>query len=426
MTSAETAWEQHVNVSQGDGGAGGSAQLVVAVNRSSLLALALKNLLLTILTIGFYRFWARTHVRRKLWGSVSLLGEPLAYTGKARELLIGFLLALVVLLPAFGVIGVVGNFIPPTSVGAQILFQGAVFLILGLLGVMALYFARRYLLTRTVWRGIHAGQTGTLGHFMGIHIGYYLLLALTLGLINPMVQARLYNYRTNITYYGTQGFSATATSQGLWLRWVICWMLALGGYLLFLYGYWPLMEWVQSLPEWQSANLPPPPQPTPLFLPMGLGGLVLILAAIAYAFYRAAQITHFTAATRLGDIQFRFPVSPWRLLLIPLVAFLIMVGIMIGAGLLGGLITIGAAAVTASAGAGPGILAFLSTFIIVLLALAGISVVNLVWTTVAYMRLVGRGLVIDNIQAAQDILNRGMPAPRRGEGLADALGDVGI
>jgi uncharacterized membrane protein YjgN (DUF898 family) len=425
MTSVETVWDQQGEGAPGDGGATGSAKLVVAVKRSSLLALALKNLLFTILTVGFYRFWARTHVRRRLWGSVSLLGEPLAYTGKAKELFVGFLLALVVLLPAFGLIGVVGNFVPPTSIGAQLLFQGGVFLILGLLGVMALYFARRYLLTRTVWRGIHAGQTGTLGRFMAIHIGYYLLLALTLGLINPLVQARLYNYRTNITYYGTQGFSATATSQGLWPRWLVCWVLALVGYLLFLYGYWPVMEWVKSLPEWQAANLPAPPQPTPLIMPMVLGGLMLLLAAIAYGFYSAAQITRFTAATRLGDIRFSFPVSPWRLLLIPLVAFMIMIGIMIAASLLVGLITVGAAA-AGVANAAPGLMGFFITFIIVLLALAGISVVNLVWTTVAYMRLVGRGLVIENIQAAQDILNRGMPAPRRGEGLADALGDVGI
>jgi uncharacterized membrane protein YjgN (DUF898 family) len=426
MANPETAWDEQAEANLGGDETSSQARLVVAVNRSSLLALALKNLLLTILTIGFYRFWARTHVRRRLWSSVSLLGEHLAYTGKAKELFVGFLLALVVLLPTFGLIGVVGNFVPPTSIGAQMLFQGGVFLILGLLGVMALYLARRYLLTRTVWRGIHAGQTGTLGRFMAIHIGNYLLLALTLGLINPMVQSRLYNYRTGITYYGTQGFSATATSQGLWLRWLVCWSLAVVGYLLFVYGYWPMMEWAKSLPEWQLAGLPPPPQPTPLVMPMVLGGLLLLLAAIAYSFYRAAQITRFTGATRLGDIRFSFAVSPWRLLLIPLVAFLMMLGIGIVAGILGGMIAVGAAAVAGNAVAAAGLMSIIVGFIIILLVFASISVVNLVWTTVAYMRLVGRGLVIENIQAAEDILNRGMPAPRRGEGLADALGDVGI
>ncbi|WP_173012475.1 DUF898 family protein [Niveispirillum sp. SYP-B3756] len=423
MTISQENWGQGEPVhAAGDGGEPRSARLAVAVSRGALLALALKNLFFTILTIGFYRFWARTHVRRRLWGSVSIQGQPLAYTGRAKELFVGFLLALVILLPAFGLIGLVGALVPPTSVGAQMLFQGGVFLVLGVLGVMALYFARRYLLTRTVWRGIHAGQAGTLGRFMAIHIGYYLLLVPTLGLLNPWVQARLYNYRTGITFYGTQSFTAAASSRGLWLRWLICWALALLAYALFFYGYWPVMEWAKSLPEWQVAGLPPPQQPTPLFLPMGLGIALLPLAAIAYAFYNAARLARFTAATQLGDIRFSFPVSPWRLLLIPLVAGLIMVGIVIVAGLLGVLTGFGIAA----AGGTPGLLSAIGPFIIILLAFAGISIVNLVWTTVAYMKLVARYLLIDNIQAAEDILNRGMPAPRRGEGLADALGDVGI
>lgn len=425
MTISQESWDQGEPVpAAGDGGVRQSARIVVAVNRSALFALALKNLLFTILTIGFYRFWARTHVRRRLWGSVAILGQPLAYTGRAKELFVGFLLALVILLPAFGLIGLVGTLVPPTSVGAQMLFQGGVFLVLGVLGVMALYFARRYLLTRTVWRGIHAGQAGRLGRFMAVHIGYYLLLVPTLGLLNPWVQARLYNYRTNITFYGTQGFTADASSRGLWLRWLLCWALALLAYALFFYGYWPVMEWAKSLPEWQTAGLPPPPQPMPLFLPMGLGIALTPLVAIAYAFYNAARLARFTAATRLGEISFSFPVSPWRLLLIPLVAGLIMIGILFAAGMLTGLIAAGAMAAAGKVSA----TLFMSVIpiIIFLLAFASISIVNLVWTTVEYMKLVARYLLIDNIQAAEDILNRGMPAPRRGEGLADALGDVGI
>ena len=54
----------------------------------------------TVLTLTLFRFWARTIVRRHLWGETTIGGEPLEYTGKGSELLVGFLIAIVtVMLP---------------------------------------------------------------------------------------------------------------------------------------------------------------------------------------------------------------------------------------------------------------------------------------------------------------------------------------
>ena len=65
-----------------------------------LLPIVLLNALLNILTLGFYRFWARTRVRRFLWGNTALLGDRFEYTGTGAELLKGFLFVLfAVLLP---------------------------------------------------------------------------------------------------------------------------------------------------------------------------------------------------------------------------------------------------------------------------------------------------------------------------------------
>jgi uncharacterized membrane protein YjgN (DUF898 family) len=38
------------------------------------------------LTLGIYRFWLTTDMRRFLWSNTDVLGEPLEYTGTAREL----------------------------------------------------------------------------------------------------------------------------------------------------------------------------------------------------------------------------------------------------------------------------------------------------------------------------------------------------
>ena len=54
-----------------------------------------------MLTLGIYRFWLTTDMRRFLWSSTELAGEPLEYTGTARELLLGFLIAVAILLPFY-------------------------------------------------------------------------------------------------------------------------------------------------------------------------------------------------------------------------------------------------------------------------------------------------------------------------------------
>ena len=64
---------------------------------SELYAIFIPNLLLTIVTLGVYRFWAITRMRRYLWSRFVFLGERFEYTGTGGELFRGFLLAMLVL-----------------------------------------------------------------------------------------------------------------------------------------------------------------------------------------------------------------------------------------------------------------------------------------------------------------------------------------
>lgn len=61
------------------------------------LGLSLRNGLLNIVTLTLYRFWGKTEVRRRVWHGVRLNGDAFEYTGRGKELFIGFLLALLVL-----------------------------------------------------------------------------------------------------------------------------------------------------------------------------------------------------------------------------------------------------------------------------------------------------------------------------------------
>ena len=56
---------------------------------------------LEFVTLGFYRFWLVTDIRRHLWSNTVVEGDAAEYTGRGRELLIGFLIALAILVPIY-------------------------------------------------------------------------------------------------------------------------------------------------------------------------------------------------------------------------------------------------------------------------------------------------------------------------------------
>jgi uncharacterized membrane protein YjgN (DUF898 family) len=79
---------------------------VVYNGRAGELApIVLTNGLLTLITVGFYRFWGKTRLRRYLWSHVSFLGDRLEYSGRGLELFLGFLVILVILAPPSPSIG---------------------------------------------------------------------------------------------------------------------------------------------------------------------------------------------------------------------------------------------------------------------------------------------------------------------------------
>src|SRR5215207_9767422 len=65
------------------------------------LRLLITGSLFQIPTFGFYRFWLITKLRRHLWSNTQVAGEAFEYTGTAKELLVGFLIALAVLTPIY-------------------------------------------------------------------------------------------------------------------------------------------------------------------------------------------------------------------------------------------------------------------------------------------------------------------------------------
>src|ERR687893_2238354 len=65
------------------------------------LPIAATNLILTLATLGIYRFWAKARERRYLWSRTYFLDDTLEWTGTGKEMFFGFLIVMAVLLPIF-------------------------------------------------------------------------------------------------------------------------------------------------------------------------------------------------------------------------------------------------------------------------------------------------------------------------------------
>src|SRR5262245_20015266 len=69
--------------------------------RRSYWRLLIRGAALLMVTLGIYRFWLVTDIRRFLWSNTEIAGEALEYTGTALELLLGFLIAIALLIPVY-------------------------------------------------------------------------------------------------------------------------------------------------------------------------------------------------------------------------------------------------------------------------------------------------------------------------------------
>ncbi|MCK1722462.1 YjgN family protein [Bradyrhizobium sp. 141] len=167
-------------------------------NRSEFRKLVTKGAMLELVTFGFYRFWLVTDIRRHLWANTAVDGDAAEYTGRAKELLVGFLFALAILVPiylAYFLIGI--EFERWQGFASVPLFIGFY-----AFGQFAIFRARRYRLTRTVWRGVRFWMDGSGWAYSFRAMLWGLLVFLTLGLALPWREAALERYKMQHTHYG--------------------------------------------------------------------------------------------------------------------------------------------------------------------------------------------------------------------------------
>lgn len=180
--------------------------------KSTLFPLALKTSILTVLTLGFYRFWMKTRLRRYYWSAIKPGDFPLEYTGTGVEKLLGFLVAVVVMAFYIGVFNLILMFLSFSLLNDNFMAYLASFA-----GVVPIYFfaqyrARRYVLARTRWRGIRFGIKPAAWRYAGAALLHWTLTILTLGILLPRQVFKLEKFRIDRTWFGDRVF----TQGGKW------------------------------------------------------------------------------------------------------------------------------------------------------------------------------------------------------------------
>lgn len=194
-----------------------------------LVGPCLFNAFMTVITIGIYSFWGRTEIRRRLWSSVRLAGEPLVYHGTGKELFKGFIGALlIVLLPLFLVgAGMVIAF-GQASTGWAYYQLALLAIVYPVLKALAIYRARSYRLARTSWRGMRGSVTGSSAEFAFLSWATSLLYPLTLGWIAPWRALYIQRFLIGDTMLGDRALRLGGSTPRLYLRFGLLWVATVG------------------------------------------------------------------------------------------------------------------------------------------------------------------------------------------------------
>lgn len=187
----------------------------------------LKNLLLSFLTLGIYRFWGKTRIRRYVWSHLLFLEEPFEYSGTGKELFLGFLKAMLVLIPLFIGFGLFELFLVHLDPGLTWISQLLQMVTILALTFLATYAARRYRMSRTLWRGIRFQLAGSAWTYLGLALGGLLLTMLTLGLYLPFMNVRLKHYEMNNLSFGSERFVFDGEGRDLFKPFLLAWLLTI-------------------------------------------------------------------------------------------------------------------------------------------------------------------------------------------------------
>ena len=377
--------------------------------RGELFPLAISVALLTFVTLGIYRFWGKTRIRKYIWSSTVGDGDAFEYTGTGLEKFLGFLVAIVALAIYLGVVQMLLFFLglsysvdletPQGILALNALIYINLFALLPLI-FYAMYRARRYKMARTRWRGVRFGMEKGAWGFAARAIGYGLLTLVSFGALFPLGNFKLEKYMADRSYFGDARFEQGGK-----------WTALYGAAKHVFIGLGVLIAGVAIGGVAQSEAL------------MGIAVLVgYIWLMVGFVYYRVHSFRYMAENRRLGD-QITFTATPTtgEVIKIYIIGALIMAVVVAVLVFIGGLL-FGAAMSMAGIG-NMGLVGVLGVvlYLIALVLLGAMTLVFITQPTIAHFIT---NFTVHNADALNDIQQRAMETGVDAEGFADAL-DIG-
>jgi uncharacterized membrane protein YjgN (DUF898 family) len=383
---------------------------VFASDGDQFIAMCFRGGLLQLVTIGFYRFWFLTNVRRRLWSSTSVAGDAFEYLGTGRELLIGFLFALAILAPFFLAYFLVGL----EAEGYRAFASAPLYLVLYLFGQYATYRARRYRLTRTSWRGLRFWMAGSAASYVGRSALWIILTLATLGLANPWRVAALERYKMRNTRFGDIEGDFVGRPWILFGRGIAIWLVGTGAA--------ATTGWLLWLSIQDMAKIDNPGLVTAEFAAHFAGSFApLLIIALLWPVYQAIEWRWFLEGLRLGGVACKSDFGKGRILKLWLAYF----GVSLGAAIATGILAIGLSSMFApmaemldfskSVAGGAGAVLIYLALLLVLGVFYRFFLQHNLW------RAVVQSIVVENVGLLAAAQARGAASSALGEGLLDGL-----
>jgi uncharacterized membrane protein YjgN (DUF898 family) len=385
--------------------------------------LLIRGAVLLAITLGIYRFWLATDVRRFLWAHTEVAGESLEYTGTAVELLLGFLIAIAIIVPLN-----VAIFLAAFALGMGEASGIYAFLLLAFLGQYAVYRARRYRLTRTVFRGVRFHQTGSAWRYAVCSVFWWALIALTIGLAYPFAQAALERFKMRHTHYGNLVGRFEGSGFNLFLRGLPMWLLVIGPLVLAVVVAIGLVDWTaiaEIIERGGEDRLARIEGVNPgLFYALVVAGVAVVMSVLMAMFlfpvFQALVLRWWLSGIRLGDMTVRSTLrtgpiyGAYARCLLYGVLLLIAVSVVAG-------ILLGVRAAFRPADTDVQIWDAIATIVIYVIVMLGFSTIYQATVKFSLWRHGVESIAIDGLAALDQVQAAGAPGSPVGEGLADAL-----
>jgi uncharacterized membrane protein YjgN (DUF898 family) len=323
-----------------EGGDGGQTlAFSTTLVSSSFLGLSLKNGLLNIVTLTLWRFWGKTEVRRRVWQGIRLNGDAFEYTGRGKELFIGFLLALLVLGLPFLLIVFAIQFLGPMI--APLLILPLYIFIFWLCG-FGVFTAYRYMASRTTWRGIRFRLGGSAVNFGWKYLGILILTGITFGWYGPAGERSMAESLWRDLRFGDRKFRFRmdrSEREGVYGAFALGWFGTILPYFLFIgvmiaiiaataQNAEPVYLPIEAAPA-LASNAPPMPELAMIAVVYAVMFAIAPVLLLIWSPYYAAMLRSITAGVGIDGATFKLEVKAlplWWLMLVNLFFLIITLG----------------------------------------------------------------------------------------------------